>query len=488
MIKKLTVKHFRSIEEVNLDFGAITSLIGPNNAGKSNLMKALDLLLGLSYPSARSFSDHDFYKYDKTSPIFLQIMFDSQLATNPNVWGFQMTYDGSDFGYFAVDRLGRVLTYPSQKEIRVSTDMKDEVTLMYLGLDREASEQVRPSQWTLYGKLLRYIEKSIDPAKKTAFIQGIKSAYDSNVAADIQTLETILRDCVKEQTGLELHLKMQLVDPIDTIKNLRPFLSDSSASLEFDAEHMGAGTQSALAVAIARAYGQIVAKPLVLAIEEPELYLHPHGCRNFHKILKHLSQNNVQIIYTTHDRCFVDISDFNSVRLVKRETGDTTVCSGFGQYATLQSQVSAASKFDEEINEVFFANHVVLTEGYPDKVACVSALTSLGLDLDKHCVSIIDCGGLPNIEPIAKVLGLFHIPTYALIDEDPENPATATAIASLKTLLGAENVFLQTPNLEGLFGLRKKPTKAESIVYFPTRFTTHPPQPVYNAVKNSIAP
>ncbi|WP_372429090.1 hypothetical protein [Archaeoglobus fulgidus] len=35
----------------------------------------------------------------------------------------------------------------------------------------------------------------------------------------------------------------------------------------------------------------------MLAIEEPELYLHPHG-RHFYKILKELSQKDVQVIYT----------------------------------------------------------------------------------------------------------------------------------------------------------------------------------------------
>jgi AAA15 family ATPase/GTPase len=39
MIKKLIVSNYRSIKEIEIEFGSINSLIGSNNAGKSNVMK-----------------------------------------------------------------------------------------------------------------------------------------------------------------------------------------------------------------------------------------------------------------------------------------------------------------------------------------------------------------------------------------------------------------------------------------------------------------
>jgi putative ATP-dependent endonuclease of OLD family len=488
VLKKLKVQNYRSINSAEIDLSAINALIGANNSGKSNLMKALNLLLGGTYPSVRSFDDRDFHQYNKTNPIVLQIMFDTPLAINVDVWGFRLTFDGNDCAYVATDQNGGPLTYRSGTEIRVSNDMRDEVALMYLGLDREASDQVKSTQWTLYGKLLRYIEKQIDAVKKDTFKQEIQNAYNSHISADLQQLENLLKAYVKEQTGLNLHLKMRLVDPLETIKNLRPYLSEGASTLEFDAEDMGAGTQSALAVAIARAYGDIVRKPLVLAIEEPELYLHPHGCRNFYKILKTLPQSNVQVIYTSHDRCFVDMADFTSIRLIRKEGAGTRVHSGVNAPGTLLTQVSTTAKFDEEVNEVFFANHVILVEASPDKIACSVALSTLGLDLDKECVSVIDCCGNRNIEPIAKVLRIFNIPAYALVDEDPGNTATASTIASLKALLGNGNVFLQAPRLEEMFGLHQKPSKADAIDFFPSWFSGNVPQAVYTSLKTKICP
>lgn len=487
MISKLIIENFRSIKRQEVGLGPLNAFIGPNNAGKSNIMKALNLVLGEVYPSVRSFDEKDFYNYDKSQPIKIKVEFASPLLSNSRVYGFTLTFDGRNCDYVATDNAGNVLTYSSYgREIRVSNDMKAEVSLMYLGLDRQAAQQLRATQWTLYGKLLGHIEKRIDPLKKEQFKNDIQGSYGSHIHPELQRMEDILKSHVKEQTGLDLQLRLSILDPIETIKNLRPYLREDTASQEFDAEDMGAGTQSALAVAIARAYAEIVRQPLIIAIEEPELYLHPHGCRHFYRLLKELSDSGVQIIYTTHERSFVDISDFESVHIVRKESGETKVYSGIGGNVSSRDEFRLASKFDVGMNEVFFANHTVLVEGPADKVACQLALEKLGIELDKQSVSITECGSNTGIKPVGEVLKVFKIPTYALLDEDPGNQNTVAIISNLKTFLGHDNVFLQSPKLEGMFGLSKKPSRSESLQFFPGWFETNDPPQIYQELKNKI--
>jgi len=282
-------------------------------------------------------------------------------------------------------------------------------------------------------------------------------------------MENILKTHIKEQTGLDLHLRLSILDPLEIIKNLRPYFQEDPSSKEFDAEDMGTGTQSALA--IARAYAEIIRQPLIMAIEEPELYLHPHGCRHFYRLLRDLSESGIQIIYTTHERSFVDISNFQSIHLVRKESGQTKIYSGIGKRITDWDSIKLASKFDENINEVFFANHVILVEGPDDKFACRFALERQGIELDRKSVSIIECGGNTAIKPIAEILKCFKIPTYALLDEDPGNQRTQEIISELKNLLGEDNVFLQEPDLDRLFGLDRKLSKADAISYFSEYFS-----------------
>lgn len=487
MIKKLIIENFRSIKNVEIKLGTLNAFIGPNNAGKSNIMQALNLVLGETYPSVRSFNEKDFYNYNKSNTIKIEAKFDSQLTCNPNVYGFQLTFDGVNCEYLAIDNNGNIATYrPSGREIRVTNEMKDEVALMYLGLDRQASQQFKATQWTLYGKLLRHIEKQIDNSKKESFKRGIENSYLSNIQPDLEPMEDILKTHIKEQTGLDLYLRLSILDPIETIKNLRPYLREAPSSQEFDAEDMGAGTQSALAVAIARAYAEIIKHPLVMAIEEPELYLHPHGCRHFYKLLNSLSRNGVQIIYTTHERSFVDISNFQSIHLIRKESNETKVYSGIEKRISSEHEIKLSSKFNEDMNEVFFADHVILVEGPADKIACRLALEKLGIELDKENVSITECGSNTAVKPISEVLKFFKIPTYALIDEDPENDNTGRIISVLKSFLGDDYVFLQSPKLETMFGLPKKPNKVEALSFFPRWFETNEPPRVYKNIKEKI--
>jgi len=88
MIKNLIIKNFKSIEEVNIKLGSINAFVGPNNSGKSNIMDALNLIIGEVYPSSRSFSDKDFHNYDKSRPIEIKVIFDQPLMSNPRVFGF----------------------------------------------------------------------------------------------------------------------------------------------------------------------------------------------------------------------------------------------------------------------------------------------------------------------------------------------------------------------------------------------------------------
>ena len=210
-------------------------------------------------------------------------------------------------------------------------------------------------------------------------------------------------------------LKFQALDPLDVLKNVRPFITDSSLSL--DIEEVGAGVPSAVVIAIASAYANFVRTPLMLALEEPELYLHPHGCRNFYHLLRNLAETEgLQIVYTTHNRAFVDAGEFSSIHLVRKSAGATSTKSGSSIPFTSspKGRLRIQSKFNERVNEVFFASCVVLTEGPGDEVACRCALDMERLDLDRQSIPVIDVGGNGEVPLLAEVLAKFDIPTLAL--------------------------------------------------------------------------
>lgn len=70
MLKKLTVRRFKSLVDVTVEFPRLAVLFGPNAAGKSNLLDAIAVLSGIG--NARTLSD----------------VLDRPLPTRPpHVWG-----------------------------------------------------------------------------------------------------------------------------------------------------------------------------------------------------------------------------------------------------------------------------------------------------------------------------------------------------------------------------------------------------------------
>lgn len=74
-IKRIHIENFRSIRTLDFEPGAYCVLIGENNSGKSNILRALNLALGETWPTDRSFSDEDFHNQDTSQDIVIQVFF-----------------------------------------------------------------------------------------------------------------------------------------------------------------------------------------------------------------------------------------------------------------------------------------------------------------------------------------------------------------------------------------------------------------------------
>ena len=71
-IKRVEIESFKTIESISFDLDKITILIGENNAGKSNILKAIDLFFE---DSTRGISQEYFYFKDISKPINIILSF-----------------------------------------------------------------------------------------------------------------------------------------------------------------------------------------------------------------------------------------------------------------------------------------------------------------------------------------------------------------------------------------------------------------------------
>src|SRR6185437_11977233 len=76
MLTKLTVRNFRALEVVDVPLTPITAFVGPNGTGKTSLLRAIELVLGETWPSLRSFRiPQDFTTFDASRGIEIAVSF-----------------------------------------------------------------------------------------------------------------------------------------------------------------------------------------------------------------------------------------------------------------------------------------------------------------------------------------------------------------------------------------------------------------------------
>jgi energy-coupling factor transporter ATP-binding protein EcfA2 len=544
LIERLRVANFRSIHAAEVDCDRLTALIGRNGAGKSSLLRALDVFYNVS----AALSIEDFFNRDASQTIELQVTF-TELSTmeatefahyvqdNKLTVTKRITLAGIsiDQRYYAatqqIAEFARIRALASKRErvaawrelVRAGAlpDLSgpvrsaDDVERLMAGYENdhpdrlelvEREEQFFGPRNIGGGKLDKYTKFVLIPAVRDASeeIGGRKAAIYQILDALVLRKLSAREDVQAFRMDFEGRAK-GLFGPA-TDAELRSVASSLSTSLvsfapgaslqlswgdvsvpeiqpppvkvslvedEFagDIEHKGHGLQRALVLTLLRELalmGQpedvasyapdgtgpepsstpITPTPaLILAIEEPELFLHPSRCRYLSTLLLDLAlqtdggQN--QIIYTTHSPHFVDLRRFNQIRRVEKSrvgghpTPETRVlrfslreaagalaevCDRDPASFTSESFATrAAPVMTQAVNEGFFADAAVLVEG-PSEVAALWKLQELQhVGWDEHGIAVIPVSGKSNLDRPSVILRGLGVPIYVVFDADRQN-------------------------------------------------------------------
>jgi hypothetical protein len=206
---------------------------------------------------------------------------------------------------------------------------------------------------------------------------------------------------------------------------------------------------------------------LLLLIEEPELYLRPQAQRYLYRLLREFSLAGNQVIYSTHSPAFLNVTRMDELVFVERLPVT-------GTHALQPEPVSndedfrVMTEFDAARGELFLAHAAVLVEGLTEKLVLPFVFAALGHDVDREAISIIECGGKPNIPLFARICRAAGIPFVVLHDSDRKTSGRlAPAEQALNLLIaetaGEERVIVLDPDFEavaGLTGRRHKPEHA----------------------------
>jgi CRISPR-associated exonuclease Cas4 len=222
---------------------------------------------------------------------------------------------------------------------------------------------------------------------------------------------------------------------------------------------------------------------VIFAMEEPELFLHPHAQRRLSASLREIAETpQHQVFLCTHSTHFVDLANYKEVAIVTKE--DAAAGSRVRQCTDelfagdgiddRKKRFHMAEWINPDRGEMFFARRVVFVEGETEKVVIPYIAEKIGIfDPD---VSIIDCGAKHNLPLYISIAKAFQIPYLVIHDEDPlpdpipeawnadkvrEKERTFTLNEDIAGLveqpLGHVEIF--SPDFEGAAGVSKKQGK-----------------------------
>ena len=466
----LKIQNYRSIQSMAVNIPQVCALVGPNNSGKSNILRALATVLGKDWVTLNSFDEDDVYGRDPKKDIAISVRLDPPGQIER--FGHKVDIEGIGYAYtryIQAPRTGQrrlvheMLDSKGSDKIclprkrfkkgeqpqwevitEIPAELKAQIPLIYIGTNRSLKEHLPGARNSLLGQLLKGIDEELrsggekltirdhegNPISDTRlnhFNALMGRAMDTLRTENFKSLETTIKQHILEHLGMDPKADVDKLDfhfePFDT-KDFFEMLDlrvKEESGFSISATELGDGLQNAMVLAILRAFESTKKRGAILLIEEPEMFLHPQMQRSLYKTLREIGKNN-QVIYTTHSPHFVSVPDYNGVLVVRKGPRGTEVTVS-DHVLDEPTKLRMQQELDPERNELFFARKVLVVEGDTEKLTLPVYANRLGIDLDAAGVSILEATGKNNLLTFARISASLGIPTGILFDIDKEDEA-----------------------------------------------------------------
>ncbi|MCR4305320.1 MAG: AAA family ATPase [Gallionella sp.] len=448
-LDSVNINNFCSCLSVSIALSDFNPIVGYNNSGKSNILRAINWLLKKSV-----LTKHHFHA--PADPIMVEGVISGITAALPLL---PTNQQAQVLPFIDNDKLiiRRRQDQPncSAKDIKLDvfnpttgswasnpTGIDNAIGVLFPepiyieAMDDAADDVGKFGTRNTIGLLLKYTLEQIrthNAAAVTTVQQALQNVGDllngPNRIDQLASLETQATTALGAFfPGLSVHLKIETPELDELVKGATLDLSDAAGTQRPFASY-GHGAQRTVQMAMIQllaqqaSQGQPAAGTVILLIDEPELYLHPQAVEILKESLQVLSRANFQVIFSTHSPLFAAKEEaLNTSVVYKTATGETAIRQKLASAATLfTAHPHQASVIFSLQNSTFllFSERVVLVEGkteemlLPDMYRVVRG-TSLGRD--KVCM--VSATGSSSISPLMKVLRAVGFAPKAIVDLD----------------------------------------------------------------------
>lgn len=451
-LSNFSVTNYRSITTARkIQTNNMTVLVGKNNEGKSNILRALSLAMeimkmyavdprGLRV-SPRYLRGH--YDWESDYPLSLQ-------ERNPNgLSSIDLNFELNNEEISTIRvitgirRTGSIPVRVSMNATMVKIDIPKKGTPAFSNIENKR-------------KIIEFVCSKIDfnfiPAVRTehdalrvveSFIEAELSALEATpeYIAATETIDRMQQEVLDRIADRLIIPLQEFLPPVKSVqihvqkerrrialrRNTEIIIDDGTPTL---IQQKGDGIKSLTALAMLNIPSR-TDRVSVIAIEEPESHLHPESARQLYETITSLAANH-QVVLTTHSPLFVNRSNLNENIIV--DSGKATPVKKIKEIRdVLGTKVS-----DNLIN----AENVLIVEGEDDKIALEKILPQMS-DIIKKSIQngtlIVDyMGGTGNLPYKLSFYRNLQCNYHVLLDND-EAGRRAGDTAETQGLLNMRN-------------------------------------------------
>lgn len=431
-LSSFSVINYRSITTARkIQTKNMTVLVGKNNEGKSNILRALTLAMDImkmyaSDPRALRFSPRQLrnrYDWKRDYPLALQER--NQNGCSSIDLDFELTSDEiSDIRTLTGIRLtGNIPVRVSINDTTVKIDIPKKGTAAFSDVEKKQKiiEYVCfkidfnfiPAIRTEHDAL-RVIDKLIDNQLSTlesnpeyiAATETINRLQQNSLDRISEQLVTPLRDFLPSVRNVKINLTKE--QRMNTVRHNTEIIVDDGTPTPIQQKGDGIKSLTALAMLSIQSRSDRVS---VIAIEEPESHLHPESARQLYNTIAALAENH-QVVLTTHSPLFVNRSDLKENIIV--DAGKAKPVQKIKEIRdVLGTRVS-----DNLVN----AENILIVEGEDDKIVLEKLLpkmsNSIKSAIQNGTLIIDDMGGAGNLPYKIAFYRNLQCDYHVLLDND----------------------------------------------------------------------
>jgi len=487
-LSAVEIRDFRSVfvddrgEPLRLELGSgMNTLVGPNNCGKSNVLRAVALALDTGYDIEPA-SDIAVPRPFSPPVVTLQFTTSGARAEDPVALGAAQAYEQG---------VGATSTYADRGQIHLQVSYRPTGTGHYerdevlLTPDHRAPDPANEE----HRRLLQAAIGSLRDAVRFVLVrsgESLESVLEGNFR---EILHTVIRERLEEDFRRAEKSRQDYIDGLrdsvlaplraqlaDEVGGLFPEigavqLSPEVSSIETTLSHVGisladivetplagkgTGVRGGVLVSMLHYLARNATRTMVFAIEEPEAFLHPAAQEELRDHLEQLAlDEDATLLVTTHSPFVLSRSaDGRVFALEKDSEGRTRVIargSGEDPHAPLVGGLFRESTFEDLLRQSMELPHgsraVLLVEGDGDLQCLHLAAERLGRPDLLGGLHINAVGGTKKITATAVIAdAATDSPVMVLLDNDQDGK---DALKLLSDKFGFTNVTKRLTDTSG---------------------------------------